>query len=61
MSELLPENRVVVKDYSENEGMLDALVEAGGVEDTGQWASFGYVTAPIARVLAWARLGPSGA
>lgn len=51
VSDLLPEDRVVVKDYSENEGMLAALVEAGVVEDTGERASFGYVSAPIARLL----------
>ena len=51
VSEVLPEDHVVVKDYSENEGMLAALVEAGIVADTGERAFFGYVSAPIARVL----------
>jgi hypothetical protein len=51
VSELLPDDQVVVKDYSENEGMLEALVLAGVVEDTGERASFGYVSAPIAQIL----------
>lgn len=51
VSETLPGDRVVIKDYSENEGMLAALVEAGVVEDTGERAAFGYVSAPIVRIL----------
>ena len=51
VSEVLPEDQVVIKDYSENEGMMAALVEAGIVEDTGERASFGYVSAPIGKVL----------
>ena len=51
VSEVLPDEQVVVKDYSENEGLFTALVSAGVVEDTGERASFGYVSAPIVRVL----------
>jgi hypothetical protein len=29
----LPPNHIHIKDYSENEGMVDALVEAGVVEE----------------------------
>lgn len=42
---------VAVKDYSENEGMLDALVAAGLVRPTGRTISQGYVTIPVAEIL----------
>ncbi len=51
VSETLPESEVIIKDYSENEGMLDALVEAGLVEDMGRRVRTGYVTVPVARLL----------
>lgn len=52
VSETLPDDEVVVKNYSGHEGMLAALVEAGVVEDTGKRASFGHVEGvPVARVL----------
>ncbi len=51
VSELLPANEVLIKDYSENAGMLAALEEAGIVEDTGRTVRTGYVEAPIARLL----------
>jgi len=46
----LAEDEVCIKDWSENEGMLDALVEAGIVEDTGRRVEAGFVTAPVARI-----------
>ena len=42
---------VVLKDYSENEGMLDVLMQAGVVEPTGKTLLTGYVSVPIVRVL----------
>jgi hypothetical protein len=47
----LAEDRVAIKDYSENEGMLDALVEAGIVEELGLHAETGFVTVPICKLL----------
>lgn len=41
--EPLGQNLVFIKDYSENEGMLDALVAAGVVQPTGQTVRSGYV------------------
>lgn len=40
----IPENsaEVVIKDYSENEGILDALVKAGVVIPTDEWISSGF-------------------
>ena len=47
----LGENEVIIKDYSENEGMLDALVEAGICVPTGQAVQTGHITAPICKLL----------
>lgn len=43
----LPKNEVIIKDYSENEGILDALINAGIVELTGRRIKGGYVDMPI--------------
>lgn len=40
-------NQVAIKDYGENEGMLQALTEAGIVKPTGQSVASGYVEVPI--------------
>ena len=42
---------VFIKDYSENEGMLDSLVKAGVVEPTGVMVRAGFVRVPEARLL----------
>lgn len=47
----LEDGEVFIKDYSENEGMLDALVEAGVVEDTGRRVLSGFVSIPVCRIL----------
>jgi len=47
----LEPDEVAIKDYSEGEGMLNDLVEAGIVEDTGKAVGSGYVMIPIARLL----------
>ncbi len=44
-------NEVAIKDWAENEGMLDTLVAAGLVEPTGRAVLSGHVAAPICRVL----------
>jgi hypothetical protein len=51
-SETLGENEVVIKDYSENEGVFAQLVEAGVVRDTGRRVRSGHITAPIAEIVA---------
>ena len=33
---LLPSNHCLIKNYSENEGVLQSLVKAGAIEDTGK-------------------------
>ena len=40
-----------LKNYSENEWMLEALTAAGIIQDTGQRVSVGYVSVPIVRIL----------
>lgn len=43
----LGRNQVAIKDYSENEGILSALVAAGVVKPTGEMVRSGYVEVPI--------------
>jgi len=40
-------NRVFIKDYSENEGILSALVAAGIVKPTGETVQSGFVEVPV--------------
>ena len=47
----VPEGHVLIKNWSENEGMLEALVDAGIVKDTGSTISSGFVKANICEVL----------
>jgi len=46
-----PNGHVFIKDWSENEGMLEALVTAGIVEDTGNTATTGFVEANLCRYI----------
>ena len=46
----LAEDEVLVKDCSENEGMLAALTAAGAVEPTGRVVVSGFVTVPVCRL-----------
>ena len=45
--EHLEENEILIKNYSENTGMLAALVGAGIVTDTGKTIKTGFITIPI--------------
>jgi hypothetical protein len=47
---LLP-NQLLIKDYSENEGMLAALEKAGIVKAMGIYVRSGYVSMPICELL----------
>ncbi|WP_047865473.1 hypothetical protein [Rubrobacter aplysinae] len=42
---------VLIKDYSEGEGMMAALEEAGVAADTGKTIPIGFTEAKIARML----------
>jgi hypothetical protein len=44
---ILEDNEILIKDYSENTGMLNALVEAGIVTDTGKRIQSGFVNIPV--------------
>lgn len=43
----LDSNEVAVKDYSENQGMLQVLIEAGVVHTPHRIVSTGFVTIPV--------------
>ena len=45
------EGETAIKNYSENSGVLEALVAGGLVEDTGVLFEQGFVSFPIVRVL----------
>ena len=47
----LPEDHVAIKDYSECEGVLDTLVQAGIVSAPIGYVRSGYVELPICRIL----------
>lgn len=47
----LPDDLVLIKDYSENAGVLDALVEAGIVRPTGVRVGSGFVEVPVCQLL----------
>lgn len=46
----LSPNEVIIKDYSENDGMLTALVEIGLVKPTGMQIQTGFVYCPICKI-----------
>jgi hypothetical protein len=48
---LLGEDEVLIKDYSENAGILDALERAGVLQRTGQTIASGYAMLIVARLL----------
>lgn len=48
---LLKENEVLIKDYSENEGILSFLVENNIVRDTGYGVQSGFVYIPVCELL----------
>ncbi len=47
----LEDGEIFVKDYSENEGMLDALVAAGICQPTGKFVENGLVKIPVCKLL----------
>lgn len=46
----LKEDEVAIKDYSENEGVLDALIEHGMIEAPHKVVEIGYVQIPICKL-----------
>lgn len=51
LEEVLPEGQVYIKDYSENEGMLEALVKAGVVSEPISYVPSGFVIIPVCKLL----------
>ena len=50
--ELLDDRALIyLKDYSENEGMLDLLIKEGIVERAGRYRQSGYIEAPLVRII----------
>lgn len=47
----LERDEVIIKNYSENEGMLDALVSNGIVEPTGKKVQSGFVECDVCKLL----------
>jgi len=47
----LPSNQVVIKNYSENEGILEKLIAEGVVSEPINIVQTGFVTVPICRLL----------
>jgi hypothetical protein len=48
---ILDSGTALIKDYSECEGMMDALESAGIVRDTGETIPIGFTYAKVARLL----------
>lgn len=46
-----PDNVTAIRDYSEYEGCLDSLIEAGIVVPTGRVLSAGYTTVTLVKVI----------
>lgn len=51
MGVIVPAEHAAIKDYSENEGMLNALIDAGIVELTNEMVSSGFAKFPIVRIV----------
>lgn len=49
-NEPLADDEVIIKTHSENQTMLETLVNAGIVEPTGRVCVSGFITAPVCRV-----------
>lgn len=47
----LARDEILIKSYSENEGMLEALIDAGVVEPTGVICKVGQAEAHVCRLL----------
>jgi hypothetical protein len=47
---MMQPDEILIKDYSENEGMLDLLIKEGVVTDTGHRVQSGFVEIPICKL-----------
>lgn len=51
LEESIPKDCVMIKDYSENKGMVESLTNAGILEDTGIRIKTGYVELNVCRIV----------
>lgn len=51
----LPEKHVAIKNYSENEGILEVLVAEGIVSEPVQYVQSGFVSIPVCELLVEAK------
>jgi len=47
----LEKDEVIIKNYSENEGVLDFLIENGITSKPDRWIASGWVTCPVVKLL----------
>ena len=47
---VLEKDEVIIKNYSENEGVLEFLIENGIVSQPLRWVASGWVTCPIVKL-----------
>lgn len=47
----LANDEVIIKNYSENEGVLEVLSRAGIIKETGETVKMGFVECPIVKLL----------
>jgi len=47
---VLEKDEIIIKNYSENEGVLEFLIENGIVSKPLRWAASGWVTCPIVKL-----------
>ena len=49
--QVLADDEILIKSYSENEGMLEALVAQGIVSKPVKWVQSGFVAVPVVKLL----------
>jgi len=47
----LEADEVIIKDYSENEGIYDCMLEAGHIAPASRYVKSGFITAPVSKLL----------
>ena len=47
----LEKDEIIIKNYSENEGVLDFLIENGITSKPDRWITSGWVTCPVVKLL----------
>lgn len=50
-NEYLSEDEVIIKNYSENEGILDILIKAQIISEPTRFVNTGWTTSPVCKLL----------